>query len=222
MGGSEGGSIPVTIQGLIFDCDGVLVDSEQFSCGAWLPLLRRRGVKVELPDIEAFIGQSDQAVLEHYRTLGAEFSPDILAEREQEYFALARGRLQSFVGLREALEELRRRQVPMAVASSGGPAKIHFSLAEVGLLEFFPVLCSAVEVQRGKPAPDLFLLAAGRLGMAPEVCAVVEDSVPGLQAARAAGMRAIGFSSSHSEGVLREAGAQVVLGSYAELLAQLD
>ncbi|MBI2886986.1 MAG: HAD hydrolase-like protein, partial [Chloroflexi bacterium] len=57
----------MAISGLIFDCDGVLVDSEKFSCGAWLPVLRRRGIEVELSDIEAFIGQSDQAVLEHYR-----------------------------------------------------------------------------------------------------------------------------------------------------------
>lgn len=212
----------MAISGVIFDCDGVLVDSEKFSCGAWLPVLRRRGIEVELSDIEAFIGQSDQAVLEHYRAQGAEFSPDILAECEQAYFDLARGRLQSFAGLREALDELRGRQVPMAVASSGGPAKIRFSLVEVGLLEFFPILCSAAEVARGKPAPDLFLLAARRLGLAPESCAVVEDAVPGLQAARAAGMRAIGFPSSHPEAVLWEAGAQVVLGSYEELLDQAD
>ncbi|MBI2506306.1 MAG: HAD family phosphatase [Candidatus Latescibacteria bacterium] len=209
------------VRGLIFDCDGVLVDSEKFSCGAWLPVLRRRGIEVELSDIEAFIGQSDQAVLEHYRARGAQFPPDILAEREQEYFDLARGHLQSFVGLREALEELRRRDFPVAVASSGDLAKIRFSLEEVGLLEFFPILCSAVEVQRGKPAPDLFLLAVRRLGLAPEACAVVEDAVPGLQAARAAGMKAIGFPSSHPEVVLREAGAQAVLGSYAELLELL-
>lgn len=212
----------MAVSGLIFDCDGVLVDSEKFSCGAWLPVLRRRGIEVELSEIEAFIGQSDQAVLEHYRAQGAEFSPDILAEREQAYFDLARGRLQSFAGLREALDELRGRQVPMAVASSGGPAKIRFSLSEVGLLEFFPVRCSAAEVARGKPSPDLFLLAARRLDVAPESCAVVEDAVPGLQAARAAGMKAIGFPSSHPEAVLREAGAQVVLGSYAELPAALD
>lgn len=209
-------------RGLIFDCDGVLVDSEKFSCGAWLPVLRRRGIAVELADIEAFIGQSDQAVLAHYRAKGAEFPPEILAEREQEYFDLARSCLQSFPGLREVLEQLRERRCPVAVASSGGLAKIRFSLGEVGLLEFFPIRCSAVEVQRGKPAPDLFLLAASRLELAPEACAVIEDAVPGLQAARAAGMKAIGFPSSHPEAVLREAGAQVVLGSYAELLQLLD
>ena len=110
----------------------------------------------------------------------------------------------------------------MAVASSGGPAKIRFSLEEVGLLEFFPVRCSAAQVQRGKPAPDLFLLAAGRLGLPPEVCAVVEDSVPGLQAARAAGMKAIGFPSSHPEPVLRAGGAEAVLGAYGGLLELLE
>lgn len=210
------------IAGLIFDCDGVLVDSEKLSCGAWLPVLRAHGVAVELPDIEAFIGKSDRAVVEFFEGQGAVLPAGILAEREQAYFELARGRLQTFAGLREVLEELRRRRLPVAVASSGAPAKIAFSLSEVGLLEFFPIRCSAVEVQRGKPAPDLFLLAASRLGLDPTGCAVVEDAVPGLQAARAAGMKAIGFPSSHAEPVLRQAGAQVVIGSYAELLAQLD
>jgi len=214
----EGGS---AVRGLIFDCDGVLVDSEPFSCGAWLPVLRRRGIEVELSDIQAFIGRSDQAVLEHYRGRGAQFPPDILEEREQEYFALARGRLQSFAGLREVLEELRGRGMPLAVASSGSPAKVRFSLEEVGLLEFFPIRCSAAEVARGKPAPDLFLLAARLLGIAPETCAVVEDAVPGLQAARAAGMKAIGYPSSHPDAVLRAAGAEVVLGAYGELPGQL-
>jgi HAD superfamily hydrolase (TIGR01509 family) len=209
------------IRGVIFDCDGVLVDSEGFSCEAWLPVLRRRGVAAELADIEAFIGRSDQAVLEHYRARGAQLPPEILAERERAYFDLARGRLRSFAGLRPALEELRRREVPLAVASSGSPAKVCFSLAEVGLLEFFPVRCSAAEVARGKPAPDLFLLAARRLGLSPETCAVVEDAVPGLQAARAARMKPVGFPSSHPEAVLRAAGAEVVLGSYGELLEAL-
>ncbi|MCC7264321.1 MAG: HAD family phosphatase [Candidatus Latescibacteria bacterium] len=210
------------ISGLIFDCDGVLVDSEKLSCGAWLPVLRRHGVAVELPDIEAFIGQSDKAVVAHFQARGAVLPADILVEREQAYFELARGRLQSFSGLREALEALQQRRFPMAVASSGAPAKIAFSLSEVGLLEFFPIRCSAIEVQRGKPAPDLFLLAASRLGLTPQTCAVVEDAVPGLEAARAAGMKAIGFPSSHPEALLRQAGAQVVIGSYAELLAQLE
>jgi len=162
-------------------------------------------------------------VLDHYQQqTGSEFSPGIIVEREQEYFALARGRLQSFPGLREALEELRQRQAPLAVASSGRPAKIRFSLEQVGLTEFFPVLCSTIEVARGKPAPDLFLLAAQRLGLAPEECMVIEDSLPGIQAACSAGMRAIGFSSSHPAAALREAGAHHVLESYDNLLSLMQ
>ena len=209
--------------GVIFDCDGVLVDSEKWSCGAWLPVLHERGIQATLADIEVFIGRSDRAVLDHYRQLsGVPLDPQVLLpEKEQQYFDLARGRLQTFTGLAPTLQNLQERQVPMAVASSGSPAKIRFSLEQTGLLDFFPHLCSAVEVSRGKPAPDLFLLAAERLGLAPERCAVIEDSVPGIEAANAAGMLSIGFVSSHPQQILQQAGADRLLSHYGDLPAQL-
>lgn len=205
---------------LIFDCDGVLVDSEPLSCGAWLPVLARYGVVAELAEIEAMIGKSDQSVLDHFAAqTGIEFPPAILAERQEEYFRQARENLATFPGLPEMLADLAH--VPRAVASSGHPDKIRFSLARVGLDTHFDILCSAVEVAQGKPAPDLFLLAAERLGADPSACAVVEDSVFGIEAARRAGMRAIGFTSSHSARDLRTAGAQHIFSSYDEFPALL-
>ena len=106
--------------GVIFDCDGVLVDSELVSCGAWLPVLARHGVSAELGEIERFIGRSDSEVLEHFRSkTGLPLADELVAERLQEYFALASGRLQSFEGLAEVLSHLRRQGVALAVASSG-------------------------------------------------------------------------------------------------------
>jgi len=208
---------------LIFDCDGVLVDSEKLSCGAWLPVLERRGIPATLADIEAFIGKSDLAVLDHYRDrLGAPVDGEIIAERETEYFSLARDRLRSFPGLRQVLEELTERHIPMAVASSGRPDKIRFSLELVGLRQYFPITCSAVEVARGKPAPDLFLRAADRLEHHPGECAVVEDSVPGIEAGRRAGMRVLGFTSSYPAHVLLTAGAHATFGSYADFIPLLS
>ena len=207
---------------LIFDCDGVLVDSESISCGAWLPVLARYGVQAELSEIETMIGKSDQSVLDHFSDkTGIQFPASILNERQEEYFRQARTELQTFPGLPQTLEVLAQRDIASAVASSGHPDKIRFSLKRVGLDAHFDIICSAVEVDRGKPAPDLFLLAAERLGAAPEDCAVVEDSVFGLEAARRAGMRASGVSSSHSAAILRAAGADLVFADYDEFLALL-
>lgn len=214
---------PSMTRAVVWDCDGVLVDSEKLSCSAWLPVLARRGIRAELADIEAFIGRSDGAVLDHYRQVtGQALDGDIVDEREEEYYRLARGTLRSFPGLAALLDRLRGRGLAMAVASSGRPAKIRFSLAETGLDRFFTVLCSATEVARGKPAPDLFLRAAERLGVAPETCDVIEDSVPGIEAASRAGMRPVGFTSSHGADVLVRAGAALTFGDYGlleELLA---
>ena len=199
------------MKGILFDCDGVLVDSERWSCGAWIPVLKRCGIEVELADIKAFLGRSDAAVLAHYaRQTGRPFSNDLIAEKESVYFDLARGTLKTFPGLVSLLNQLSKQNVPMAVASSGRPHKIRFSLGQVGLLDRFDIICSASEVKRGKPAPDLFLYAAEKLSFPPHDCIVIEDLQAGIQAAKAADMYAIGFCSSLSQKQLIAAGAKQV------------
>ncbi len=206
---------------VIWDCDGVLVDSEKISCSAWLPVLRRRGIDVELADIEVFIGRSDMAVLDHYRQSGHNLPDDILLEREQEYYTAAAESLGSFDTLADVLADLQGARVPIAVASSGGPDRIRFSIEKVGIAHYFDVICSAAEVAAGKPAPDLFLLAAKRLGVKPADCLVIEDSVPGIEGAVAAGMRPLGFTSSHAAQVLERAGAETIFNDYEQLRQML-
>ena len=207
---------------VIFDMDGVLVDSEDLSCGAWLPVLRRRGLELQLADIQVFIGQADRAILQHYRQVtGLDLGNELIAEKEREFFAAAEISLTAFPGLREILEQLGERGVPLAVASSSRHGRIQFSLRKAGLEAFFPVVCSADDVRAGKPAPDLFLLAARSLGVEPEGCAVIEDSLPGITAACAAGMRALGFTSSHAAAALREVGADATFERYSELMPLL-
>ena len=205
-------------RGVIFDCDGVLADSEKLSCGAWLPALARHGVASTLEEVERFLGRSDREVLEHMRRVHrADLPESLVDERLEDYYALARGRLRPFPGAREALLELQRLGFALAVASSGRPEKIAFSLGEVGLADLLPVVCSATGVARGKPAPDLFLLAAARLGLAPGRCAVVEDSVVGIAAARAARMHPVGFPSGTTAEALAEAGAECVVEDFGSL-----
>lgn len=213
---------PAVDRVLIFDCDGVLVDSEKLSCGAWLPVLDRHGVSAAWAEIEQFIGRSDQDLLAHFRRKSGLCLPDaLMREREAEYFSLARDRLQPFPGLAGVLDELRRRGTQLAVASSSRPPKLHFNLTQARLAQYFEVVCSSIEVARGKPAPDLFLWTAERLGARPQTCVVIEDSPYGIQAALAAEMTAIGFTSSHSADALRSAGAHAAFSVYEELLALL-
>ena len=208
-------------EALIWDCDGVLVDSEPLSTAAWQAVLLRRGVRATPADLDRFTGRSDDAVLEHYRRITGDRLEGILAEREVEFERQARGTLRTFPGLPELLGRLRSQGRRMAVASSGRLPRIRFSLEEVGLDGYFDIVCSATEVEKGKPAPDLFLLAARRLGVPPSRCTVIEDSVPGLQAAVRAGMRGLGFTSSHPAAVLMEAGAVETFDAYAGLEALL-
>lgn len=208
--------------GILFDCDGVLVDSERWSCGAWVPVLKQHHINVNLTDIQAFLGRSDAAVLAHYaQQTGRPLSEDLIEEKESAYFEQARGRLESFPGLANLLDQLAEQNAPMAVASSGRPHKIRFSLEQVGLLERFNLICSASEVTRGKPAPDLFIYAAQKLSVPPHDCIVIEDSTAGIQAAAAAGMSAIGFCSSLRGEQLLAAGAEHVFSHYDELPALL-
>ncbi len=200
---------------VIFDCDGVLIDSELIACRVVAGCLSARGYALEAADIVPFIGKSSRDMV---ATLTARFGralPDdfdsALAEQLREAFARE---LQAMAGVAALLDRLHDRAI--CVASSSNPARIRHSLSCVGLLERFgDQIFSATMVERGKPAPDLFLHAAARMGFPPSACAVIEDSVPGVQAAVAAGMTAFGFTGGshcrlgHASG-LRRAGAREI------------
>lgn len=197
------------IEAVLFDLDGVLVDSELYSCSATAELLTARGIAMSEPEVRRlFLGKPIAAVYEHVGALGHALPESFAREKEDLYFARARGNLRPFPGAREVL---RRLCAPYAIASSGSPRKVAFSLEQTDLPA--EVVCTTAEVARGKPAPDLFLHAAARLGVAPERCAVIEDAIPGIEAARAAGCFAIGVRTSLPD----LPGAHVMIDSIAEL-----
>lgn len=203
------------IRAVVFDLDGVLVDSELLSCGATADLLTAHGLPMTEPEVRRlFLGKPISAVFKHARTLGHELPPSFAADKERLYAERAKGTLRPFPGAREVIEKIAA-SMPIAIASSGSPGKVRFSLAETGLAPLFPVVCTTSEVARGKPAPDVFLLAAERLGVAPHECAIVEDALPGIEAARAAGAFVVGVTTSLSREAL--GGADVVIDSIVEL-----
>ncbi|WP_371498726.1 HAD family hydrolase [Kitasatospora sp. NBC_00374] len=182
---------------ILFDCDGVLVDSEPIAVRTHVALGAEYGWPLsEAEVIEEFVGRSTASIGEKIRgRLGAAVA-EAWDERFRELHREAvDAALPAVDGIVEALDALDERGLPYCVASSGSHEKMRHTLGRTGLYERFAGrIFSATEVARGKPAPDLFLHAAQRLGVAPVRCAVVEDSAPGVQAARAAGMGSFGYA----------------------------
>jgi len=179
---------------VIFDCDGVLVDSERLSVEIDREVLATLGWKLTPEEIvHRFVGRST----DHFRAeieehLGCALPDDWESPFQPLYVEAFERELDAVDGVESALDAI---SVPTCVASSGPHEKIRRSLGLTGLLSRFDGrIFSADDVVEGKPAPDLFLHAAARMGVAPSRCAVVEDSRFGVQAARAAGMRSYGYA----------------------------
>ena len=207
---------------IIFDCDGVLVDSEVISCRAHAETLTRYGYPITADQVfDRFLGRSmRQATREVEAELGRKLPDDFQTQVYAEVFRLFATSLEATPHINDALAGI---TLPACVASSGPPEKISASLNRVGLYDrFAPNIFSAVQVRNGKPAPDLFLFAAGQMKTMPERCLVVEDSVAGVTAAQAAGMVVFGYhGGSHcrpdTADTLRAAGAAVTFDDMRQL-----
>jgi HAD superfamily hydrolase (TIGR01509 family) len=179
---------------VIFDCDGVLVDTERIAVRIDVMVLAQLGWPMtETEVVQRFMGRSDE---EMTADIEAHLGRRLPASWEEPFRHLYRqafeAELEPVAGVVEALDAI---ATPTCVASSGTHEKIRFTLGLTGLYERFAGrIFSVSDVARGKPAPDLFLHAAGRMGVPPGQCAVVEDSRYGVEAARAAGMRAFGYA----------------------------
>ena len=178
---------------VIFDCDGVLVDSEVISCRAHAEVLTRHGYPIT-PDqvLDRFLGVSDrEARLAIEAELGSSLPEDFGAQVKQATLRSYATDLKPIPFIRETIVTL---GLPRCVASSGTPEKIQHGLTCAKLYDHFaPNIFSASQVARGKPAPDLFLFAAEQMKASPARCIVIEDSLPGIAAARAAGIVVLGF-----------------------------
>jgi HAD superfamily hydrolase (TIGR01509 family) len=210
---------------VIFDCDGVLVDSEPISHQVIARLLSAEGLPIT----------PEQARRNYEGVLLAELVADAekrlarslpdgwLARFEHERAEVFRRELAPVAGAAEAVERVLAGGVGVCVASQGKLEKTRLSLDLTGLRRLFPddALFSAYSVERGKPYPDLFLHAAERMGAEPAGCVVVEDTALGVRAAVSAGMRALGYCADGEPSGLRRAGAEVLhtLGELPRLLA---
>ncbi|MFD1328800.1 HAD family hydrolase [Mycoplana ramosa] len=186
---------------IIFDCDGVLVDSEPISLAVLVDALDAAGVTMDAEEAtDRFLGRSLKSMSDIlHEDYGLAIDDHFLEKMRTALYARFRQELRPIDGVRAAVEAL---PIPFCVASSSQPERIRLSLAVTGLLDRFePHIFSASMVERGKPAPDLFLHASAAMGIVPDACVVIEDSPAGVMAAQAAGMRVFAFAGgSHARG----------------------
>ncbi len=206
---------------IIFDCDGVLVDSEVLSCRALSETLAVYGIDLGVDQaLDLFLGRSVTAVFQHYEALGRAIPEQFAAELKTGVRAAFLSSLCSIEGVKSVLDGLR---IPHCVASSSDIDRVTFSLSLTGLSPHFDTrLYTSQMVARGKPAPDLFLYAAESMQVDPRRTLVIEDSDSGVRAGKAAGMTVWGFvggshyQSRNGKAILGEAGADRVFERMAD------
>ena len=207
---------------IIFDCDGVLVDSEAMSCRAHAEVLSRHGYPITAQQVfDRFLGRSTrQANSEVEAELGRALPDAFHVELRNEQFRSFEAGLEAVPHIHSALDAITQ---AVCVASSGSQQRMRLTLGRTHLYDrFAPNIFSASQVSNGKPAPDLFLFAAGQMNIPPEQCLVIEDSVPGVTGACAAGMPVLGFhGGSHCRpghgDSLRAAGAAATFDNMRQL-----
>jgi beta-phosphoglucomutase len=203
--------------GVIFDMDGVLVDSYQAHFASWTRLYDELSVSYSESDFAADFGRTSRDIL--CRRFGEEFPLEEIRKLDERKEALfreeLRGSFPTMDGAIELIDSLAADGILMAVGSSGPPENIALCLKMLGRSEKFAAVVTGADVSRGKPDPQVFELAAGRLGVAADRCAVVEDAVHGVEAANRAGMLSIGMTGTVERDQL--ASAELVIDSLQEL-----
>jgi HAD superfamily hydrolase (TIGR01509 family) len=196
------------LKGILFDMDGVLVDSEEYICKAGMVMFEEKGLNVSPEDFKPFIGMGENrylgGVAEKY---GLDHDIEEIKARTYEiYDELVKGMLQPLKGVTAFIEKCRAKNLKMAVATSADEPKMLINLRELGFSkDDFDALIDGTKVERKKPDPEIYLKAAIAIGLSPAECLVIEDAVSGVKAARSAGSKCVAVMSSFDEKELQEA-----------------
>ncbi|HTY78714.1 MAG TPA: HAD family phosphatase [Candidatus Bathyarchaeia archaeon] len=203
----------------IFDMDGVLIDSGAHHRAAWRALLEEIGEDADPEHWRLTIGRpSEEAVPLLLGRPLSDWEIQRLARRKRDlYVGFSRAGIMTVAGVDRFVAGLAGRDIPRAVGTSASNFDVHHLLADAGLRRYFDVIVTADDVTYGKPDPEVYLLAAARLRVRPEMCVVFEDSLVGLEAARRAGMRAIGVTTAHTADELLGAGAERAIANFEDL-----
>jgi HAD superfamily hydrolase (TIGR01509 family) len=214
--------LDLRLQGVIFDMDGVLCDSEEFICKAAVEMFRQNhGAKVRPEDFIPFVGAGENRYL---GGVAEKYGLELRLERDKArtyelYLEMIQGNLQPLAGVTDFIRDARKAGLKLAVATSADEVKMTGNLRQIGLgIEAFDVCINGLEVEHKKPHPEIFDKAAGALGLTGPDCLVVEDAPNGVQAAKAASCLCLGLTTSFSPGQLRRAGADWI----AQDLSRVD
>jgi beta-phosphoglucomutase-like phosphatase (HAD superfamily) len=200
------------IKAVIFDMDGVLLDSEYAMRTAAMQALKEWGITADHPDFTPFVGTGEDRFIGGVAELhGVPYTPDMKHRAYQIYLETCEDTVIRFPNIPETFEKLTDMGLNLAIASAADDIKVQANISVAGINPMFlGAIVTGDDVQKKKPNPDAFLLAAERLGIEPEYCVVIEDAKSGIQAALNAGMKAIGITSFFTKEDLLEAGADFV------------
>jgi HAD superfamily hydrolase (TIGR01509 family) len=188
------------IKGVLFDMDGVLVDSESFMCEAAIRMFDELGVMVLPEDFQPFVGMGENKYLggvaeKHGLRVDIE---KVKARTYNIYETIVRGKLSPLPGAHEFIAECRNKGLRLALATSADRVKMEVNLREIGLSEdIFNSIVTGLDVENKKPFPDIYIHAAMRIGLDPKSCLVVEDAISGIKAGKAAGCKCLAITSSY-------------------------
>ncbi len=204
--------------GVIFDMDGVLVDSAPAHFESWQRLGREEGVTITREQFEAGFGRQNRDIIPAF--FGA-VSPERLAaiaqRKEAIYRDLVRANVPSVEGASDLIAALAAEEVPLAIGSAGPRENIEMILQGMGVSHLFDVIVSGEDASRGKPDPQVFQIACERLHVPPRRCVVIEDAIAGVAAAKAAGTTVAAVMMHHGEKALRDAGAGLIVRRLQDL-----
>jgi beta-phosphoglucomutase len=206
------------LRGVIFDMDGVLVDSHPIHMRTWKRFLFSVGLSVDDHNMEFILeGRKQGDILRHFLGDLCEEQVSMYGEQKDKCYREESRAIEAMPGVREFIEQLDRESIKMAVASCGGAKRVNHILDVLGLRKHFQVVVTGDDVSEGKPDPAIFKIAAKRLNLDGESVLVIEDSVSGVQAAKAAGMKCLGIAVPRRAQNLLKAGADRVVSSFCEL-----
>jgi beta-phosphoglucomutase len=205
------------LKAVLFDLDGVVADSHPIHETAWKTLLVEQGLNAATLNLNfLYAGHPRREILRHYLGSVDPQRMERLGRRKDELYAIAANRLQPKSGIPRVLSQLTGDRILCALATSAGSARAYETLERFGITQSFLAIMTGEDADLPKPAPDIFLLAAEKLGVDPVHCVVVEDSVSGVAAARAAAMRCVGYATPDRASELAKAGADDVILDFPE------
>jgi HAD superfamily hydrolase (TIGR01509 family) len=197
----------VAVQAVIFDMDGVIVDSEPYSMQALIDILRQYGIEPTSDELQRSYGRRVRDdFVDYFARHGVTADVDTaIAHKHARYYHLAAGHLQPLPGVVALLKRLRHRGYRLGLASSGDRVKVAFGMQALELIGIFAAIVTGDDVSHSKPDPEIYLMAAQRLGVSPAACIAIEDAPAGVEAAKRAGMGCIAVANSVAGDLLYKA-----------------